>query len=333
MPDAHVFLSYAAEDRVMASSVYARLADAGISVWMDTMNLLPGQSWEGEIVRAIRTSRLFLTCLSERAVAKRGFVQSELKRALKILETVPSSEVFIIPVRFDSCSIPTELEAYQWLDYFAPDGPERLVKAVLNHLGLEPKTSGSQVLIAERPVSRWIGGGAVAKIGSNQHIPFARIFDPAQRHPGAFSGDACAVRFAIAARVDWATVTGVFARVYRYEAPPKYEPIFPAPYESAHVYYVEIDKPDRDGGTNVFEARYWGEKGPTDLGAVVLKRGVPEVFVLRVNARRPGVYGFSCEIEIGSPAGSQTLDIATSEQYLFDDAEGVCRAYYASRTI
>ena len=45
------FLSYAREDEMQVRDVYRRLRDAGFEVWMDKINLLPGQRWQQEIPR------------------------------------------------------------------------------------------------------------------------------------------------------------------------------------------------------------------------------------------------------------------------------------------
>jgi hypothetical protein len=43
---ARISLSYAREDEAQVRGVYRRLLDAGFEVWMDQINLLPGQRWQ-----------------------------------------------------------------------------------------------------------------------------------------------------------------------------------------------------------------------------------------------------------------------------------------------
>ncbi|MCP4108202.1 MAG: TIR domain-containing protein [Desulfobacteraceae bacterium] len=99
-----IFISYAREDIVTAQRLYEALKSADLDPWLDTENLLPGQKWKVEIRQAICEAEYFIAVLSSKAISKRGFVQSELKQALEILDEFPESDVFVIPVRVDECS-------------------------------------------------------------------------------------------------------------------------------------------------------------------------------------------------------------------------------------
>src|SRR5262245_23245681 len=100
----HVFISYAREDVKSARKICDDLENAGLDVWFDEQSLLPGQRWEAEIGRAIKSCSYFLALLSSNSVSKRGYVQNELKDALEVLDELPPSEIFIIPVRLDQSS-------------------------------------------------------------------------------------------------------------------------------------------------------------------------------------------------------------------------------------
>ena len=139
----HIFISYAKEDRATAERLYRAIKDNGLSAWLDVVDLRPGQEWEREIRKAIRESKIFLACLSSHAVSKRGFVQSELNSALKILDTIPEGEVYLIPVRLDLCDVPTRLSHLQWVDYFADRGPTKLIGALREYLGRSPIADAS----------------------------------------------------------------------------------------------------------------------------------------------------------------------------------------------
>jgi hypothetical protein len=87
------------------------------------------------IKKAIKKSTIFLACLSKSAVSKRGFVQPELNSALKILDTIPEGEIYLIPIRLDQCEVPSKLEHLQWVDYFEEGGPGKLFDALREYLG------------------------------------------------------------------------------------------------------------------------------------------------------------------------------------------------------
>ncbi len=114
-----VFLSYAREDLSIAEMLYADLRRAGVTVWMDIYDILPGQRWEDEIQRAMETATHYLLLLSAKSVNKRGFVQREVKKALVFAEEFPDTQICLIPVLLSRCE-PSNmgLKKYQWVELF-----------------------------------------------------------------------------------------------------------------------------------------------------------------------------------------------------------------------
>lgn len=123
----NVFISYAREDIEAAKRVYDELKAAGVSVWMDDQDLLPGTDWAIEIAKSIKRSRYFIAILSTHSVSKRGFFQAELKRALEIRDQFPDNEIFFVPVRIDKCEIPERIANIHCVDLF-PSYDEGLKK-------------------------------------------------------------------------------------------------------------------------------------------------------------------------------------------------------------
>ena len=125
-----VFISYGREDAEDAQRLYRDLSAAGIEPWLDRENILPGQQWQEVISSAIRGSQYFIALLSSQSVNKQGFVQSELRVALDSLGRMPSSSIFVIPVRLDDFSPSDErLARLQWVDMF-PEWRQGLLKIV-----------------------------------------------------------------------------------------------------------------------------------------------------------------------------------------------------------
>jgi len=125
-----IFISYASADLEKVRQLYQDLKEAGFQPWLDREDLLPGQDWKYAIRQAIRESSFFLACLSNNSVEKRGFVQTELKIGLDIFKEFPGGKIFLIPVRLEECSIPESFSTIHWVDYFKPDGFEKLSKAL-----------------------------------------------------------------------------------------------------------------------------------------------------------------------------------------------------------
>jgi TolB-like protein/Flp pilus assembly protein TadD len=127
-----IFLSHSSNDRPVVSEIYKRLLSDGYKPWIDKEDLLGGQEWEQEIVKAVRDSDIVIICLSRNSVNKRGYVQREIKFALDRVDEQPQGVIFLIPLRLDECDVPQRLSRWQWVDYFAEGGYEQLVKSLLH---------------------------------------------------------------------------------------------------------------------------------------------------------------------------------------------------------
>ncbi|MFG6105368.1 SUMF1/EgtB/PvdO family nonheme iron enzyme [Leptothoe sp. EHU-05/26/07-4] len=133
-----IFLAHAHEDKVAVIDLYNRLKARGFKPWLDKVDLLPGQSWRAEIPKAIRGSDVFIACLSQQSIHKRGYVQREFRMALQEMANKPAGQIYFIPLRLDDCQIPELRQEdygisfidYQWLNFFEPDGFEQLVRVI-----------------------------------------------------------------------------------------------------------------------------------------------------------------------------------------------------------
>lgn len=133
-----IFLAHASEDKSQVKKLYQRLKQAGYKPWLDEENLLPGQNWPDEISKAIENSHIFIACLSSQSVSKRGYVQREFRQALNKMAEMPVGEIYLIPLKLDECAIPNlrqseygiNLREIQWLDYWKPEGWDRLLKSI-----------------------------------------------------------------------------------------------------------------------------------------------------------------------------------------------------------
>lgn len=128
-----IFIAYVAEDYPRAAELYARLVAAGFHPWLDRKKLLPGQNWRRCIERAIDTCDFFIACFSPNSVRKRGQFPYEVRYALRSAERMPLDDVFVLPVRFGECNLPSRIAwSMQYADLF-PDwekGVDQLVEAI-----------------------------------------------------------------------------------------------------------------------------------------------------------------------------------------------------------
>ncbi len=129
---AKVYISYGKEDYQIAKRLYDDLKASGFNPWMDRENIIVGQNQKFEIRQAILESSYFLVLLSEKSLSDRGYFHKELKTALEILDEMPPSEIFILPVRLDACHPPYEnLQDIQHTDLFPSyeEGFRQIVRA------------------------------------------------------------------------------------------------------------------------------------------------------------------------------------------------------------
>jgi formylglycine-generating enzyme required for sulfatase activity len=137
---ARIFLCHASEDKAHVREVYHRLrAIDGFEPWLDEEELLPGQEWAREIPRALQTSDFILIFLSRHSVAKRGYVQREMKLALDAWQELPEGTIHTIPVRLDDCEVPEDFRHYHYANLFEPSGFDRIVRAIRAELAKRPE--------------------------------------------------------------------------------------------------------------------------------------------------------------------------------------------------
>ncbi len=143
-----VFLCHASQDKPAVRELYKRLAaEKWIDPWLDEENLLPGQDFDLEIYKAARDSDAIIICLSKVSVAKEGYVNKEIRRALDAADEKPEGSIYIIPLRLDDCSPSFErLKKLHYADYFTPNAHEKLIKSLrLRADALKIETSESIV--------------------------------------------------------------------------------------------------------------------------------------------------------------------------------------------
>ena len=150
-----IFLSYASEDRETVYGVKQYLTSIpGVSAWIDVDEIMPGQEWLYEIRRAVRQAHMVVVCLSRKSISKEGFVQREIREALDIAQEKPQGTIFVVPLRLEECAVPHTLLDWQWVDWFAANGMQRLTTSVR----ARAKTLG--VALGEPPTTQlpaWLG--------------------------------------------------------------------------------------------------------------------------------------------------------------------------------
>jgi fructose-1,6-bisphosphatase/inositol monophosphatase family enzyme len=159
-----VFLAHAHEDKPEVRPIYEKLKSAGFEPWLDERDLLPGQNWRTEIPKAIHACDIFLACLSEKAVTKRGYIQKELRIALVAYSERPADQIFIIPGKLDNCQIPKvelpelgiKFSDFQMLELWGPSWIDLFggaVQLLMNPTHRPPRATGDSGPVL--PLADW----------------------------------------------------------------------------------------------------------------------------------------------------------------------------------
>ncbi len=108
----HVFISYRSDDGEFAMLLAATLRRAGIRLWMDRLNILPGDDWRSVLQDALHSAVAAIPVISRGYVASR-YCQRELSRADRIgCPVVP-----VLLEHIEETQWPMEVERAQYFDF------------------------------------------------------------------------------------------------------------------------------------------------------------------------------------------------------------------------
>jgi hypothetical protein len=125
-----VFLCHSSKDKPAIRSLYKKLKENQIDVWLDEEKLLPGQDWEYEIGNAVRASHVVIVCLSSHSVTQSGYVQKEIKKVLDVADEQPEGTIYVIPIKLEECEVPNRLRRWHWVNLFEASGFDKLIDAL-----------------------------------------------------------------------------------------------------------------------------------------------------------------------------------------------------------
>ena len=103
------FFSYSRDDSEFALRLAGDLKAAGAHVWLDELDIAPGQRWRRAVQEALNNSPRVLVILSPSAVDSTN-VEDEFNFALEKHKTV-------IPIRFQACEVPFELRPFKYVEF------------------------------------------------------------------------------------------------------------------------------------------------------------------------------------------------------------------------
>jgi hypothetical protein len=106
---ATAFVSYSREDLEFVQRLAKDLKKAGVPVWMDKLDIRPGQHWEVEIQAAVNACSRMLVILSPAA--------TDSKNVLAEASFAIDRGKVVIPVLYRECNVPFRLHPLQYADF------------------------------------------------------------------------------------------------------------------------------------------------------------------------------------------------------------------------
>src|SRR6516165_2461432 len=120
-----IFFSYARADSEFVLKLAKDLRAAGKNLWLDQLDIEPGDPWDQSVEGALKTSPELLVVLSPASVASAN-VMDEVSFALEERKRV-------VPILYRKCDIPFRLKRLQYIDLTADyrSGFETLLRVLV----------------------------------------------------------------------------------------------------------------------------------------------------------------------------------------------------------
>lgn len=162
-------------------------------------------------------------------------------------------------------------------------------------------------------------------------IPLAAILNPKTDNLRMFQGRGCAIFFEMESRPEYeerVTIDKIVAVVNNFSSLPAYRPQTFAPIVGFNLFYIEMDSIATFQG-NIFEAKYvHGNKIYYYPGNFKINHSKPEQFVVRLNAKTPGIYDFSVYLLLRYRYKKEKLALVQSAKFLFDHLNHISELQY-----
>ena len=101
-----IFLCHATEDKPKVKKLYDALQLANFEPWFDQESLILGDPWDSKIESAIRTCDYFMVCISKASTHKQGYLNREIRVAIREFQKQPFDAVYFFPILIDQCTVP-----------------------------------------------------------------------------------------------------------------------------------------------------------------------------------------------------------------------------------
>lgn len=124
MSENPIFFSYSRDDAEFVECLAKALKEAGVSVWLDSMDIEPGARWDDSIEAALNNAEKVLLVFTKTSVSSQN-VMDEVSYAIEEGKGV-------VPILLEQCDIPFRLRRFQFTDFTKSyeEGIDMLSKAL-----------------------------------------------------------------------------------------------------------------------------------------------------------------------------------------------------------
>jgi hypothetical protein len=134
----HAFASYSHRDANSVMPIVESLIAKGFNIWIDRMELMPGEDWSSSITDAVRDAKVFLW-FAGRHTSSSSWMQEELNAI-----TRSGEEAIVIPVLVEGAEpeeLPLYLRSRHWVDarINKEEAIGQLVNVLEKYLGVPKK--------------------------------------------------------------------------------------------------------------------------------------------------------------------------------------------------
>ena len=166
------FFSYSRDDSSFVVRLARDLKAAGANVWLDQLDIIPGQRWDRAVEDALKNCPRLIVILSPTSVESTN-VMNEVSFALEKQKTV-------IPVIYRDCVIPFRLRRLQYVDFkqVYAHGLEELLKV------LSPQQKPEQTTPAFPDLRKQIRTDLLEREERQTEPEEARLEDPRRKAAG-----------------------------------------------------------------------------------------------------------------------------------------------------
>jgi len=143
-----VFMCHSSADKPFVRRLTRRLTNSGVSLWLDEAELKVGESLLRKLAGAISSCEFLVAVISSTSVES-PWVQIELDIAMT--REVSGKRLVVLPVKIDTCQLPTYLLHKLYADFNSPLALEAELRKLLKALNSSPKhTCDSSLMYTNR---------------------------------------------------------------------------------------------------------------------------------------------------------------------------------------